>query len=58
LSGPDPKSVFATQIQCVPVSDDLPITGLITSAVCKPALRVYYADMGDLRMIDHIVVID
>ena len=33
--------------------------GIIQTAI-KPGtrVRVYYADMGDLRMIDHVVVID
>jgi hypothetical protein len=33
--------------------------GIVQTAV-KPGtrVRVYYADMGDLRMIDHVVVVD
>jgi len=35
-------------------------TGEIVQTAIKPGtrVRVYYADMGDLRMIDHVVVID
>ena len=34
--------------------------GEIVQTAIKPGtrVRVYYADMGDLRMIDHVVVID
>jgi hypothetical protein len=34
--------------------------GKIVQTAIKPGtrVRVYYADMGDLRMIDHVVVID
>jgi hypothetical protein len=34
--------------------------GQIVQTAIKPGtrVRVYYADMGDLRMIDHVVVID
>ena len=34
--------------------------GDIVQTAIKPGtrVRVYYADMGDLRMIDHVVVID
>ena len=35
-------------------------SGEIVQTAIKPGtrVRVYYADMGDLRMIDHVVVID
>jgi kynureninase len=35
-------------------------TGEIVQTAIKPGtrVRVYYADMGDLRMIDHVVVMD
>ena len=35
-------------------------TGEIVQTAIKPGtrVRVYYADMGDLRMIDHVVVVD
>jgi hypothetical protein len=34
--------------------------GEIVQTAIKPGtrVRVYYADMGDLRMIDHVVVMD
>ena len=35
-------------------------SGAIVQTAIKPGtrVRVYYADMGDLRMIDHVVVVD
>ena len=35
-------------------------TGKIVQTAIKPGtrVRVYYANMGDLRMIDHVVVVD
>jgi hypothetical protein len=35
-------------------------TGEIVQTAIKPGtrVRVYYANMGDLRMIDHVVVVD
>jgi len=35
-------------------------TGEIVQTAIKPGtrVRVYYADMGDMRMIDHVVVVD
>jgi hypothetical protein len=33
---------------------------LVTRTAIKPGtrVRVYYANMGDLRMVDHVVVLD